>query len=216
MHIPDGLLSPQTYLPALALALPLWVITGRKLARELGDATIPRLAVFTALALVLSTLMLPLPGGTSGHAIGVALLALLFGPWVAFMAYSLVLLLQALVIGAGGLTSLPVNAIAMGWIGAWCAVGLRRLIEPYQQDAAVLVAVALSIVFSSLLVALVLGAQPSIAQRPDGSPLFFPFGPKVTVPAIVLPHLAIAVAEAALTLLIVRHARKRHWVGVSS
>ncbi len=216
MHIPDGLLSPQTYLPALAIAVPLWVIAGRRLARELGDATIPRLAVFTALALALSTLMLPLPGGTSGHAIGVALLALLFGPWVAFMAYTLVLLLQALVIGAGGLTALPVNALAMGWVGAWCAVWLHRLIAPLHRDAAVLLGVGVSIVLSALIVALILGAQPSIAQRPDGSPLFFPFGPKVTVPAIVLPHLAIAAGEAVLTLLILRHARKRRWVEVSA
>ncbi len=216
MHIPDGLLSPQTYLPALAIAVPLWVIAGRRLARELGDATIPRLAVFTALALVLSTLMLPLPGGTSGHAIGVALLALLFGPWIAFMAYTLVLLLQALVIGAGGLTALPVNALAMGWVGAWCAVLLHRLIAPWHRDAAVLLGVGVSIVLSALIVALILGAQPSIAQRPDGSPLFFPFGPMVTVPAIVLPHLAIAAGEAVFTLLILRHARKRHWVEVSA
>ena len=38
--------------------------------------------------------MVPIPGGTSGHALGVAMLVLLFGLRPAFLAYSLVLLLQ--------------------------------------------------------------------------------------------------------------------------
>jgi len=212
MHIPDGLISPQTYLPALALVAPLWWWAGREFTRRVGDEALPRLAVFTALAFLLSSLMLPLPGGTSGHAIGVGLLALVFGPWVAFLSYTLVLLLQALVMGAGGITSLPVNALAMGFVGAWIAYLLFRLFSPLQAEFAVFVAVMTSILLSALLVALVLGLQPLIAQAPDGSPRFFPFGWSVTLPAILLPHLFIGLAEAALTVLIWRHARKRRWL----
>jgi len=212
MHIPDGLISPQTYLPALALAAPLWWWAGREFTRRVGDEALPRLAVFAALAFLLSSLMLPLPGGTSGHAIGVGLLALVFGPWVAFLSYTLVLLLQALVMGAGGITSLPVNALAMGFVGAWTVYLLFRLLSPLRAEFAVFVAVMTSILLSALLVALVLGLQPLIAQAPDGSPRFFPFGWSVTLPAILLPHLFIGLAEAALTLLIWRHARKRRWL----
>lgn len=212
MHIPDGLISPQTYLPALVLAAPLWWWAGRQFGRRVGDEALPRLAVFTALAFVLSSLMLPLPGGTSGHAIGVGLLTLIFGPWVAFLGYTLVLLLQALVMGAGGITSLPVNALAMGFVGAWTAYLLFRLLSPLQAEFAVFVAVAISVLLSALLVALVLGLQPLIAQAPDGSPRFFPFGWSVTLPAVLLPHLFIGLAEAALTVLVWRHARKRRWL----
>ena len=215
MHIPDGLISPQTYLPALVLAAPLWWWAGRQFGRRVGDEALPRLAVFTALAFVLSSLMLPLPGGTSGHAIGVGLLALIFGPWVAFLGYTLVLLLQALVMGAGGITSLPVNALAMGFVGAWTAYLLFRLLGPLQAEVAVFVAVATSVLLSALLVALVLGLQPLIAQAPDGSPRFFPFGWSVTLPAVLLPHLFIGLAEAALTVLVWRHARKRRWLPAS-
>lgn len=213
MHIPDGLISPQTYLPAIAIAAPLWAIGARRLNRHMGDATLPRLAVFTALAFVMSTLMLPLPGGTSGHAIGVALLALTFGPWTAFMAYSLVLVLQALVMGAGGITALAVNALAMGFVGAWMAVLMARLMGGAGRDFAVIIAVWMSVMLSALLVALVLGLQPTIAQTPDGSPLFFPFGPAVSLPAILIPHMFIAGGEAVLTMLVLRHACKRSWVG---
>lgn len=213
VHIPDGLISPQTYLPAIAIAAPLWAIGARRLNRHMGDATLPRLAVFTALAFVMSTLMLPLPGGTSGHAIGVALLALTFGPWTAFMSYSLVLVLQALVMGAGGITALAVNALAMGFVAAWTAVLMARLLGGAGRDLAVIIAVWISVMLSALLVALVLGLQPTIAQTPDGSPLFFPFGPAVTLPAILIPHMFIASGEAVLTMLVLRHARKRSWVG---
>jgi cobalt/nickel transport system permease protein len=212
MHIPDGLISPQTYLPALALAAPLWIVAGRKLKARLGDEMLPRLAVFTALAFLLSTLMLPLPGGTSGHAVGVGLLALVFGPWIAFMAYSLVLLLQAVVVGAGGITALPVNALAIGFVGAWATVALHAALRRFGDAPAVVISVWLAVMISALLLALVLGLQPSIAQSPDGTPQFFPFGPAITIPALLLPHALIGAGEAALTLLVVRHARRRRWV----
>jgi cobalt/nickel transport system permease protein len=212
MHIPDGLISPQTYLPALALAAPLWMVAGRKLHTRLGDEVLPRLAVFTALAFLLSTLMLPLPGGTSGHAVGVGLLALMFGPWIAFMAYSLVLLLQAVVVGAGGITALPVNALAMGFVGAWVTVAAHSVLRPLGEAPAVVIAVWSGIMIAALLLALVLGLQPWLAQAPDGTPRFFPFGPAITVPALLLPHALIGAGEAALTLLVLRHARKRRWL----
>jgi len=214
MHIPDGLISPQTYLPALALAAPLWLVAGRRLRDRLGDEMLPRLAVFTALAFLLSTVMLPLPGGTSGHAVGVSLLALVFGPWTAFMAYSLVLLLQAVVVGAGGITALPVNALAIGFVGAWTAVALYRGLGFLGETPAVLLAVWGSVMTSALILALVLGMQPWLAHAPDGTPRFFPFGPAVTLPALLIPHALIGAGEAALTLLIFRHARRRRWLAV--
>lgn len=212
MHIPDGLISPQTYLPALALAVPLWVVAGRRLRDRLGDEMVPRLAVFTALAFLLSTLMLPLPGGTSGHAVGVGLLALVFGPWIAFMAYSLVLLLQAVVVGAGGITALPVNALAIGFLGAWTTVGLHAALRGLGEGPAIVFAVWFAVMISALLLALVLGVQPWLAHSVDGTPLFFPFGPAVTVPALLVPHALIGAGEAALTLLVFRHARRRRWL----
>ena len=70
MHIPDGLIAPQAWLAATAVAVPFWAYASRRVARELDEQHVPRMAVLTALALVLSTIMLPLPGGTSAHLIG--------------------------------------------------------------------------------------------------------------------------------------------------
>jgi cobalt/nickel transport system permease protein len=155
--------------------------------------------------------MVPIPGGTSGHALGVAILALVFGVRLAFLAYSLVLLLQSLLFGAGGITALAVNALAMGLLGSSAAVGARRLLRPTGEIVSVSVAAWLSVVLPGLVVALVLGLQPLIAHRPDGSPLFFPFGLSITLPAVLLPHALIGLGEAVLTVLVFRYAKARQW-----
>lgn len=211
MHIPDGFIAPQVYLPAYAVAIGTWTWAARDLRRRLDEQTIPRLAVVTALAYTLSLVMIPLPGGTSGHAVGVAMLALLFGVRTAFLAYSLVLVLQALMFGAGGITALPINALAIGLVGAICAQAGFRLLRRWRVDAGVLFGSLLSVLIPALIIALVLGAQPLLAQREDGTPLFFPFGWEVTIPALLLPHLLVAIGEAILTLLVWRYANARGW-----
>jgi len=211
MHIPDGFLSPQTYLPAAAIAIGAWAWAARGLREQIDETLVPRMAMLTALAYGLGLIMLPLPGGTSGHALGVAMLALLFGVRLAFLAYSGVLLLQALLFGAGGLTALPVNALAMGLAGGATAVATFRLLRGDNEPVAVAVAAWLSVMVPGALVALVLGIQPLIATKPDGSPLFFPFGIAITLPAILVPHAFIGVGEAALTVLVWRYARMRKW-----
>ena len=212
MHIPDGFLSPQTYLPAWAVAAAAWTWAGRGLRAQLDETTVPRLAMLTALAYGLGLVMVPIPGGTSGHALGVALLALIFGVRAAFVAYSLVLLLQSLLFGAGGVTALPVNALAMGLIGAVGAVTARRLLAGLGDTLAVAAAAWISVMLSGLVVALALGVQPLVAQQADGTPLFFPFGFAIVLPAVLVPHAIIGVGEAVLTVLVWRYARQRKWL----
>ncbi|WP_296752995.1 energy-coupling factor ABC transporter permease [Thiobacillus sp.] len=211
MHIPDGFLSPQTYLPAYAVAAVAWAWAAKGLRETLDETTVPRLAMLTALAYGLGLVMVPIPGGTSGHALGIALLALVFGVRLAFAAYSLVLLLQSLFFGAGGITALAVNALAIGLVGAAAAVATRKLLKGLGDTVSIGAAAWVSVVVSGLVVAVVLGIQPIIAHRPDGTPLFFPFGLAVTLPAVLIPHAIIGVGEAVLTVLILRYVKARKW-----
>jgi cobalt/nickel transport system permease protein len=204
MHIPDGFIAPQVYLPAYALAGVAWAIAARHLRRSLDERTLPMLAVVTALAFVLSTVAVPLPFGTTVHATGIGLMAVLFGPWIAFLALSLVLLLQALMFGAGGVTSLPINALAMGLAGSACAWLVWRALRTQRPGIALFLAGATGVLVASALVALVLGLQPAIAHREDGTPLFFPYGLAITLPAVLLPNLVLAAGEGVLTLLAYR------------
>lgn len=199
MHIPDGLIAPQTFIAAGLIAVPLWAHAVRRVACDLDERLIPRMAVLTALAFVLSTVMVPLPGGTSVHLTGVGLLVLVFGLWPAFLAFSLVLALQAVLLGAGGITALPVNALAMGLVGGAVVSGTHGLTGRRKSFWSVLAPVWLGVVVAAVLLAVVLGLQPWLASDDAGQPLFFPFGLQVTLPVIVLPHLAIGLAEGMLS-----------------
>ena len=201
MHIPDGFISPQTYLPAYAIATGLWAYAARRVKRDLDADTRPFLAACTALSFVLMMVALPLPGGSTAHAAGIGLLAVSFGGWMAFLAVSLVLAMQALLFGDGGITALPINALAMGFIGSFAALATWKLLGRLNQSLALFLAGWFSIVLPALLMALVLGVQPMIAHDAQGAPLFFPFGLAVTLPAVLLPHLLVGLAEGVLTVL---------------
>jgi cobalt/nickel transport system permease protein len=200
MHIPDGFISPKMYLPAYAVTAGLWAYGLRRARRTLDREAIPLLAVLTAAAFVLMMVSVPLPGGTSAHASGVALLAVTFGVWTTFLSVSMVLLLQSLLFGVGGVTSLPINAIAMAFVGSVTAFVVFSAARRWSERAALFMAGWMSVVIPAFLIALALGAQPGLAHTHDGKPLFFPFGYGITVPAVVLPHLIVGVGEGIITV----------------
>jgi cobalt/nickel transport system permease protein len=201
MHIPDGFIAPQMYLPLYAMAAGLWAYGARRVGRELDEATLPWLASLTAAAFALSFVALPLPGGTSAHVTGVGLLAVLFGVWHAFMAASLVYAMQALLFGDGGVTTLSLNALAMAFCGALSARAFYLAVRPLHVGLALFLAGWIALFLPALLVALALGAQPLIARDAAGAPLYFPFGWSVTLPALLIPHALLGIGEGALTLL---------------
>ncbi len=208
MHVPDGFLSPKLYVPAAAVAGTLWAYGLRRVARRMDEKAIPRVAVLTAFSFVLMMIMIPLPGSTSAHAAGVGILAALFGVWISYLSVSLALLLQALLFGAGGITSLPVNALAIGFAGSAAAVIGLRVMRPFGEKVGLFAAGWLSVNVAALLLAVALGAQPFLAHADDGTPLFFPFGFSVTLPAMMIPHALIGVGEGILTVLVVRFFRR--------
>lgn len=201
MHIPDGFIAPQMYLPLYGAAAGLWAVGARRIARDLDETTLPWLAALTAAAFALSFIALPLPGGTSAHVTGVGLLAACFGIWQAFMALSLVFAIQALLFGDGGVTTLPLNALAMGLAGALAARGVFLSTRRVGQTPALFLAGWIGLFLPAVLIALALGAQPLIAANEAGTPRYFPFGWSVTLPALLIPHALLGLGEGALTVL---------------
>lgn len=197
MHIPDGFIAPQVYAPAYGVAGALWAAGLGRLRRTLEPAVMPRLAVATAAAYALMLVAIPLPGGTTAHITGVGMLTALFGARQTFLSLSLVFLIQALMLGDGGVTALPVSALCVG-LGGGLAARAGLLLRP--RPAGVFAAGWLGAAVPALLVALVLGWQPHLARDAGGQPLYFPFGWRLTVPAIVLPHLLVGVADGAVAL----------------
>ena len=208
MHIPDGFIAPRMYLPAFLAAGALWLLALRRSRRWLNQDVIPVLGVVTAVSFVLMMVAIPLPGGTTAHATGVALLAVCFGVWTSFLSVSLVLTLQALVLGVGGVTSLPINALAVGLVGSVVATVVFTSLRRVNLTGALFAAGWLSVMVSALVVAVALGLQPAIAHNADGTPLFFPFGLRITLPAVLLPHAVVGVGEGVLTVFAYRFVQR--------
>jgi cobalt/nickel transport system permease protein len=155
--------------------------------------------------------MIPVPGGTSTHLVGVTLLALLFGPLAAFVCEGLVLLLQALLFGAGGVTVLGVNALAMGLLGPLVGWVAWRLLRRRSERVGLFVAGWLSTQVSTLAVVGALALQ----HRLD--PQFFPVEPEVTLAAMLLPGLVVAgVVEGLYTVFALSLVRKANLRGVET
>lgn len=189
MHIPDGYLSPQTYGPLYGLMLPLWYRAAKNIRRTMNKENMPLLALASAFSFVIMMFNIPIPGGTSGHAIGAALIALVLGPWAALISVSMALTIQALVFSDGGITALGANSFSMAFIAPFSAYYSYRFIAGgaaafgQRQKIAAAVAGYLSINLSALTTALLLGVQPLVAAS------YFPYSLKVTITAISGSHL---------------------------
>src|SRR6516165_2939297 len=130
MHIPDGYLSPSTCAVMYGGAGVSWYAALRRLRRTLNARMVPLIAVFAAFSFLVMMFNLPLPGGTTGHALGVTIAAIVLGPSGAILALSLALAIQALFFGDGGVTTLGANCFNMAIMGSLVAYATYRLIAP--------------------------------------------------------------------------------------
>ncbi len=203
MHIPDGMISPKMYIPLHVVNAGLLVIAYRKIKKELNDEMLPYIASLSALSFVLMFLQVPLPGGTSVHGVGIAPISILFGPWIAFFSIALVLLLQAVLLGVGGITSYSVNSLCIGFVGAFVSYYVFKLLKPVlKEKLAVFLSGFLAIIIAALFIAISLGVQPFIAHAKDGTPLFFPFSVRTTIPVLLIPHIFVGIGEGIITVLL--------------
>src|SRR6201996_1030875 len=203
MHIPDGYLSPATCTALYGVSAPFWYVALERVKKALHTRLIPRLSLFAAFSFVIMMFNLPLPGGTTGHAVGIGLAAVVLGPWAAMLAVSVAIVVQALFFGDGGITAIGANSFNMAIAGALVAYAVYRLIAGRapltsgRRVAAAGIAGYCAVNVSALLAAIEFGIQPLLYRDPSGAPLYCPYPLSVSIPAMMLGHLTIAgVAEA--------------------
>ena len=206
MHIPDGYLSPSTCATFYVLSASGWYGALKRIQRVLASRTIPLISVFAAFSFVVMMLNVPLPGGTTGHAVGVGVAAIVLGPWGAILAISITLAIQALFFGDGGITTLGANCFNMAIVGSFVAYGVYRGIagksELISRRRIVAAALAgyVSINAAALVAAIEFGIQPLLFHDASGTPLYAPYSLHVAIPAMMIGHLTIAgIAEAVIS-----------------
>lgn len=70
MHIPDNYLSPSTCAVIGAVMVPAWAVAIKKVKNEVTKSRMPMLGIGAAFSFLLMMFNVPLPGGTTGHAVG--------------------------------------------------------------------------------------------------------------------------------------------------
>jgi cobalt/nickel transport system permease protein len=198
MHIPDGYLSPVTCISLYGAAVPFWYVALRKLRSRLHTRLVPLLSLFAAFSFVIMMFNVPLPGGTSGHAVGLGISAAVLGPWASMIAISIALLIQAILFGDGGITALGANCFNMaiaGSLTAWLVyrgISGSSAITPRRRVVACAVGGYVAINIAALLAAIEFGIQPLLFKDANGSPLYAPYPLSIAIPAMMIGHLSFA------------------------
>jgi cobalt/nickel transport system permease protein len=215
MHIPDGYLSPVTCGTLGAGMVPVWATAGRRVRKVVKSRYVPLVAIGAAYCFLVMMFNVPVPDGTTAHAAGAVLVAVLLGPWAAVIAVSVALAIQALFFGDGGVLAFGTNCFNMAFVMPMAGYAVYRVISRGTSLTARRRAVAAGIGgyvglnLAALAAAIELGLQPTFFHTADGTPLYAPFHLSHTIPAMALAHLVVAgVVEAVLTIGVITYLQK--------
>jgi len=198
MHIPDGYLSPQTDAVLGILSAITAAVAASKTASTVRAKYIPMLSVGAAFSFTIMMFNIPIPDGTTAHAVGGALLAVILGPWAAMISVSIALIIQALFFGDGGILALGANIFNMAVVMPFVSYGIYQLIAGRSDTLSKRRMIGAGIVgyiginAAALCAGIEFGIQPLLFHAANGTPLYSPYGLGVAIPAMAFSHLIVA------------------------
>lgn len=206
MHIPDNYLSPATCAVMGAIMVPIWAYSINKVKKEIPKSKIPLLGIGSSLSFLFMMFNVPVPGGTTAHAVGGTLLAILFGPQAATICITVALLVQALLFGDGGILSFGANCFNMAFVIPVSGYFIYKVIKnslKTEKGSYIGAAIGsyIGINLAAFCAAVEFGIQPYLFKNASGVPMYCPYPLKISIPAMLIPHLTAAGAvEIAVTL----------------
>jgi cobalt/nickel transport system permease protein len=133
MHIPDGFLTGEAAAIGAVTAVAGLSVCLRGAARSVRERDLPVAGLAAAFFLVGDAPMVPITIGTQGHLLGGTLAVALLGPWLGGLTIAVVCVIQALVLGDGGITTLGLTvtnlALVPAFIGYPLIIALRRVVS---------------------------------------------------------------------------------------
>lgn len=191
--------------------IPVWYRASAVVKKNLDLAQIPFMAMGAVFAFLIMMFNIPIPDGTTAHAVGGVLIAIALGPWAAVIAVSVALFIQALVFGDGGMLAFGANAFNMAFIMPFSGYYIYKLLlgqaSPGSTRSIMAAAVGgyVGINLAALIAAIEFGLQPLLFVAADGTPLYSPYGLGVAIPAMMTVHLLVAgFIEGAVTALVLK------------
>jgi len=194
MHIPDGLMDPIVWALGFAIAIPVLAWAFRRLGKEADDEHVPFMAVLAAGIFVAQMLNFPVIGGTTGHLIGAALASALLGPIAAMAILTVVILIQSLFFGDGGITALGLNLLNMAVIAPLASSLVYRFSREEVRRTAIFAASWISV----FLAALATATELSVSYLVSGG--LYGVAPLVSFPAMLGYNAVIGVGEGIITV----------------
>lgn len=192
MHIPDGFLDPITTTLCYAIMIVFTICAIHKTRVHINPDGLSMASLLAAGVFAAQMLNWPLPAGTSLHMVGGALVGILLGPWLGELVILVVLLIQCLIFGDGGITALGANAINMAIVdvsvGYLLYTTLARGGGRKRRWTGAFLGGWLGVTLSGVVCGLEIGYSSS-----------FPYGFAITVPVMGLWHLALGVIEGIIT-----------------
>lgn len=206
MHIPDNYLSPSTCAVMGAAMVPVWTRAVKKVKKEVTKKKMPLMGIGASLSFLTMMFNVPLPGGTTGHAVGGTLLAILLGPEAACISITIALLLQALLFGDGGILAFGANCFNMAFVIPFVGYYIYKFLKERVKTTKgryimMFIASYIAINIGVLCTAIEFGIQPLIFKDAAGVPLYCPYPISVAIPAMLIPHLLVGgVVEGIITV----------------
>jgi len=195
MHMADALISPAVGGALWAVSAGTAVFCAKKLREEADERKIPLMGVLGAFIFSAQMINFSIPGtGSSGHLGGGMILAILLGPYAAFLTISSILTVQSLFFADGGLLALGCNIFNIGFIPCFLVLPLvyRPIVGRHPTARRLLTGATLS-----GIVALQFGALCVVLQTVFSGVSELPFA---AFTLLMLPiHLAIGIVEGLVT-----------------
>ena len=214
MHIPENYLSPATCITMFAVMAPVWYVSAKKVKVQIEEKkeTITQIGIGASLAFLIMMFNVPVPGGTTAHAVGSALLAILLGPWAACLAVTLALVVQAFLFGDGGILCIGANAFNMAFVLSFVGYGVfllcKKIFKKHGDKIGAFAGGYIGIVCAAFCCGIELGLQPLLFHTASGRPMYCPYPLKISVPAMVGAHLIIGIIEGFISIAVYSYIKK--------
>ncbi len=208
MHIPDGYLDPSVCLVMYAVSAVSLAWALHRIGSRSSRSMIPTIAVSSAFVFVAQMLNFPIVNGTSGHLVGGTFLAMLLGPEGAMVGMTIVLVIEAFLLGDGGITTLGANAFNMAVIGAFSYYLVFLLVDRgrLRPSLAIFISSLSSVLLGALAASLELASSATFA--PSGS-LW------IILSSMLFYHAIIGIGEGAITTALVTQLIRTHPLSLS-
>jgi len=194
----DALLSPTVGMVFIAGSAVALGVSAKKLGEDTDERKVPLMGVLGAFVFAAQMINFTIPAtGSSGHLGGGMLLAMLLGPYAAFITIASVLVVQALIFADGGILALGTNIWNLGVYPCFVGWLIYKAIAG-KEPSGVKLSIAAVV---GVLVALEMGALSVVVETVLSGRSELPFG---KFSAVMLGiHLPIAIVEGLVTVAVV-------------